>query len=245
MAWDKDGFCSRCQGHLDDGCGCRGAAAERERRGRADAEPAERGHARIRNEPPPLAPHPADVDQERGELAAEPVTLPGIPAYPVGSMAGPLGDLVSSTTLPAALVAGAGLGALAGMCGGADLIMPDESVVRSVLWIPLVAPRGAGKTPSMDKAFGRLRELDAAEHDEYRTKLSDYLALSAKEIRNAEKPRDTTRRIDDATLEVVARWLDNGDGTGVVEADELSGWLNASGFKVKRLRAGPVAGCVV
>jgi hypothetical protein len=42
-------------------------------------------------------------------------------------------------------------------------------------------------------------------------------------------PRDTTRRIDDVTLEVVARWLDCGDGTGVVEANELSGWLESIG----------------
>lgn len=230
MAWDKDGFCLRCERHLDGGCECRGASAERKCRTRADEEPVGRGHARIRNEPPPQGPHPADRSPQRhDDQPAEPVTLPGIPAYPVAWLAGPLADLVSSTTLPAALVAGAGLGALAGMCGGADLIMPDESVVRSVLWIPLVAPRGAGKTPSMDRAFGRLRDLDAAAHDEYRTKMSEYLGLSPKDIREAEKPRDTTRRIDDVTLEVVARWLDNSDGTGVVESDELSGWLQSIG----------------
>jgi hypothetical protein len=47
MAWDQDGFCDHCQQHLDGGCGCPGAEAERDRRRRGDeptagAEPASR-----------------------------------------------------------------------------------------------------------------------------------------------------------------------------------------------------------
>ncbi len=40
MSWDRDGFCSRCELHLNGGCGCRGAAQERRRRtdGTAAAE---------------------------------------------------------------------------------------------------------------------------------------------------------------------------------------------------------------
>jgi hypothetical protein len=173
-----------------------------------------------------MGPLPSARDQQ---TADEPVELPGVPEYPCGALAGPLADLVSSTTLPAALVAGSGLAALAGLCGKADLVMPDESLVRPVLWIPLVAPRGAGKTPSMDKAFDKLRELDAAAHEQYRIELDEYLSLKPKDRDQAAMPRDTTRRIDDATLEVVARWLANGDSTGVVESDELSGWLQSIG----------------
>ena len=229
MSWDPHGFCLRCQRHLDDGCDCPGAVVERRRRGHADGQAAAGSHVRIiRNEPPVQGPHPADRLREGEQPAAEPV-LPGIPDYPVAALTGPLADLVSSTTLPSALVAGAGLAALAGICGDADLVMPDESLVRSVLWVPLVAPRGAGKTPSMDKALGKLRELDAVAHDEYRTRLAEYQAMSVKDRASAGMPRDTTRRIDDVTLEVVARWLDCGDGTGVVEADELSGWLESIG----------------
>ena len=229
MSWDPHGFCLRCQRHLDDGCDCPGAVVERRRRGHADGQAAAGSHVRIiRNEPPVQGPHPADRLREGEQPAAEPV-LPGIPDYPVAALTGPLADLVSSTTLPSALVAGAGLAALAGICGDADLVMPDESLVRSVLWVPLVAPRGAGKTPSMDKALGKLRELDAVAHDEYRTRLAEYQAMSVKDRASAGMPRDTTRRIDDVTLEVVARWLDCGDGTGVVEANELSGWLESIG----------------
>jgi hypothetical protein len=227
--WDADGFCRRCQRHLDDGCECSGAAAERGRRAgqgggredRRERRPAARAAADERVPPPDEPGH--------AELPPEPVTLPGIPAYPVAALAGPLADLASSTTLPPALVCGAGLGALAGLCGAADLVMPDGSPVRPVLWVPLVAPRGAGKSPSQDRAFGTLRTLDAAAHDEYRTLLSEHLALPAKDRAAAPMPADTTRRIDDATLETTARWLERGDGTGVVECDELSGWLQSIG----------------
>ena len=174
-----------------------------------------------------LPPPNGDDSRTSEDTGTERVTLPEVPAYPTGLLAGPLADLVSSTILPPGLVAGAGLGALAGLCGAAALVMPDESRVRPVLWIPLVAPRGAGKTPAMDKAFGALRQLDAAEHDRYRTELSDWTMLPVRE--RGDMPPDTTRRIDDATLETVARWLDRGDGTGVVESDELSGWLQSIG----------------
>jgi hypothetical protein len=163
------------------------------------------------------------------KAAAEPTELRGIPAYPADKLIGPLASLVSSSTLPAALVGGAGLGALAGICGNADLMMPDGSRVRPVLWLALMAPRGSGKTPAMDVAFRRLRELDALEYEQYRNELSDYTGKSPKERDSSTIPRDQTRRIDDATLEVVARFLDHGDGTGVVEVDELSGWLQSMG----------------
>jgi hypothetical protein len=157
----------------------------------------------------------------------EPSLLGSIPPYPLSSVAGPLAKLVNSTTLPAALVAGAGLAAVAGLSGLADLIMPDGSQVRPVLWIPLIAPRGAGKTPAMDAAMSLVRQLDAAEHERYREAVSDWQQMSVKD--RGKFPPDPTRRIDDATLEALVRWLNRGDGTGLVESDELSGWLQAIG----------------
>lgn len=108
--------------------------------------------------------------------------------------------------------------------------MPDESEVRAALWISQLAPTGAGKTPAADKAFAKLRDLDAKAWGEYRTQLELWQAKPAKERENESAPRDETIRIDDATLEAVARWLaGGGDTTGVVETDELSGWLQSIG----------------
>lgn len=165
---------------------------------------------------------------KRAEEAAEPVVLPGVPRYPVGQLTGALADLVSSTTLPMCLVAGAGLGVLAGLCGPAALRMPDDSVQYPALWTALIGPAGAAKSPSLDYASRLVRELDAREHEKYRETLGTWLAVPKKD-REGSPPSDPTRRIDDATLESVARWLGRGDGTGLVECDELSGWLQAIG----------------
>ena len=43
MAWDENGFCDKCPQHLNGGCGCRGAQAERKRRYRDAGELAEMG----------------------------------------------------------------------------------------------------------------------------------------------------------------------------------------------------------
>jgi len=59
MSWDKDGFCSVCQLHIDDGCHCRGIGAERKRR-RQMTVVAEDGLRIISNEPSDMGPHPAD-----------------------------------------------------------------------------------------------------------------------------------------------------------------------------------------
>lgn len=162
-----------------------------------------------------------------GQPEDETPALAAIPAYPAELLCGPLADLVTSTTLPPGLVGGAGLGALAGLCGLADLRMPDDALVRPVLWIALVAPRGAGKTPAMDTALDSLRELDSAAHEDYRRAMAQWREKPQKE--RGDLPSDPTRRIDDATLESIARWLDRGDGTGLVESDELSGWLQSIG----------------
>src|ERR1700728_572070 len=43
MAWGEDGFCSQCQEHINGGCNCEGADAERQRRsaeaGEGDVSP--------------------------------------------------------------------------------------------------------------------------------------------------------------------------------------------------------------
>jgi hypothetical protein len=64
MSWDPDGFCTRCQQHLDGGCSCPGAPAERKRRKRP-ADPDEVGdHARGDDE---LAAAPSPVGHADGQ----------------------------------------------------------------------------------------------------------------------------------------------------------------------------------
>jgi DNA polymerase-1 len=162
-----------------------------------------------------------DVDPAAPHLAA-------IPEYPLGELAGPLADLAGASVqagLPAALAGGAGLGALAAVCGPADLEIYDTWTVRPALWIPLIAPPGGGKTPAIKTARRKLRELDSAKHQQLREEMADWLAVPKKE--RGERPADQTRLIDDITIEMVARWLDRGDGTGALDTDELSDFLRS------------------
>jgi hypothetical protein len=152
--------------------------------------------------------------------------LPGIPEYPVDALTGPLREIIeagAAAGLPAALVGGAALGAVATVCGMADLQVYETWTVRPCLWVPLIAPAGGGKTPAITLARRKLRELDAKAHGIYSHALQLWFAKPPKD--RGESPRDPTRLINDITIEMVARWLAAGDGTGGVDADELAEWL--------------------
>ena len=107
----------------------------------------ESGHRKLRQHAGELPPEDDDPGGGQDE-----VILPPYPCYPVDALCGPLAELVDASTLPAALVAGAGLGALAGLCPNAELEM-FGSCQRPILWIPLLAPSGGAKSPSMELAF--------------------------------------------------------------------------------------------
>ena len=128
--------------------------------------------------------------------------LAAIPVYPLSAISGPLSDLVDaavSAGLHPALVAGPGLAVLATLAAAADVEINATWTERPALWIPVIAPRGAGKSPAQIYAYRKLRELDP------------------------------DRLIDDITLEMVARFLGEHEGMGGIAADELSGWLGGIG----------------
>jgi hypothetical protein len=154
--------------------------------------------------------------------------LPGVPEYPVSAPTGPLREIVDAgiaAGLPAPLMAGAALGVLATVSGMADLQIYPTWIVRPCLWIPLIAPAGGGKTPAITFARRKLRQLDAETHAGYSQELAMWLATPPKD--RGEPPADLTRLINDITIEMVARWLAAGDGTGGVDADELAEWLRS------------------
>jgi Protein of unknown function (DUF3987) len=156
--------------------------------------------------------------------------LPAVPEYPVRALTGPLRELVDAGTaagLPAALVAGAGLGALAVVCGRADLEVYDTWIVRPALWIPLIAPPSGGKTPAITMARRVLRRLDADAWQELAEQRAEWDKTPASKREEGEEPQDMTRLLGDVTVEMVARWLSAGDGTGGVDTDELSDWLRS------------------
>jgi hypothetical protein len=150
-----------------------------------------------------------------GAAPAEEATessLGPIPDYPVDALPGAAQALVRYAErhgLPSALVAGAALAAMATAIGGASEIeiVPNWHQ-RAILWIPLVAPRGAGKSPSQDLAFGWLRAHDAGLD---------------------ESEEESAVLLGDTTVEAIARDLAAMDGTAGVDLDELAVLLRGLG----------------
>lgn len=156
--------------------------------------------------------------------------LRALPQYPVDALVGPLAEMVKATRsmgLPAAFTAGAGLAALATAAGMADLQVYDSWIVRPALWVPLIGPAGAAKTPSINTARRRIRERDVETYHVFKALLDNWKARPKKD--RGERPDDDRRLIDDATLEMVARRLSHGDGVLGVDSDELTNWLSGMG----------------
>lgn len=133
--------------------------------------------------------------------------LEGIPDYPVEALPEAARALVRRATdagLPASLVGGAAVGAMAAAIGSSAQ-MDVLSNERATLWLPLIAPAGAGKSPAQALAFGPLREHDAAATD------------------------DECILLGDLTLEAVARELDAVGGAAALDVDELPVLLRGLG----------------
>ena len=136
--------------------------------------------------PPADAPAHAEPDSDVG-------TLGEVPAYPTAALPEAAQALIGAHALPAALIGGPILAALATAIGGrAALDVTDSWRERAILWVANVAPAGAGKSPAQTLAFSPLREAEA-----------DVL-------------------VDDMTLEALARILAAGDGAAGFDVDELA-----------------------
>jgi hypothetical protein len=156
--------------------------------------------------------------QSNGKPADPPAAavLGEIPKYPTAALPVGARSLVScgvEAGLPAALLGGAALAAMATALGpGAQIEVTPMWHERAILWIPLVAPRGVGKSPAQDLAFGPLRDHDA----------------------QLEEDDDGEIRFGDLTLEALARSLHDAQGAGVLDLDELAVLLRGFGEYKRR-----------
>lgn len=170
------------------------------------------------------APAPQDTDDLGPHLGA-------IPEYPTDAIPGPLGDLIRAAEqagLPVPLVAGAGLGVASTIAMRAQVeVGGDTWVEPTTVWIPLIAPPGGAKSPSMRFATRILDHLEAEAHRAYRDELKGWRGEPAED--REEPPLDPTLSIDDATLEALARQLDTSGGTTAAFVDELRGFLAGIG----------------
>lgn len=130
-------------------------------------------------------------------------------------------------------LAGAILGALSAAIGNTTQLeaMPGYNV-KAILYMAIVAPPGAAKTPAVKKAFGPLEEFDNNSYAFYKQEMEDYeklLAAYDKDKKNTDKPAQPHFPqiiIKDSTIEMVSHILMTNPGGCCILADELSGFLN-------------------
>jgi hypothetical protein len=157
----------------------------------------------------------ADLGAVRATSVADEHALGAIPEYPLTALPAAAQELVcygERVGLLPALVAGAALAALGTAIG------PESEIEifpgwreRAILWVALLAPRGAGKSPSQDLAFGPLREHDAQLDEQEDVDAGQEILLG------------------DQTIEALARSLHESQGAGALDLDELSVLLRGLG----------------
>ncbi len=160
------------------------------------------------------------------------VVLAAIPDFPTGVLPPAASELVAYAAaqgIPRAMTAGACLAALAAAVGPSAVIGRAGWHQRAVLWVPLLAPRGAGKSPAQMYAMGPIREHDRAAWGPYQEELRRWACLPDKQRRAEPMPWDPTVLVGDCTLEALERRLAGGDGAAAVDLDELSQLLRGLG----------------
>lgn len=107
----------------------------------------------------------------------------------------------------------------------------DGYVVKPILYMAIIAPPGASKTPALKKAFATLEEYDAGLFEKYAASAQAYKEKLAaykrdKKGEEPEPPPFPQTLIKDSTIEMVIKILSDNKVGCCVLADELSGFLN-------------------
>jgi hypothetical protein len=131
-------------------------------------------------------------------------------------------------------LAGAVLAALSTSIGNSCVLEAmDGYIIKPILYMAIVAPPGASKTPALSKAFKPLEDYDNALYKQYEAhlkdfndKLNEYDKSKKKGEEKPEKPSFPQTIIKDSTIEMVVKILSFNKGGCALVADELIGFLN-------------------
>jgi hypothetical protein len=187
------------------------------------------GYGLVELVPLPGPERPADSAEDQDE-----VFLAAAPAYPVGSLVGPLRAFVDWAVrdgLHPETAGAAGLAALATLTGPAKLRISDAKTVRAILWVALIGVASSGKSPAFEHAFARITDAYAEDLALYQDSMSAWEdAGDQKPFPRPVEPQALT--IDDMTMEALGRWLntrqeDEGDASGAAILDELADLLQS------------------
>lgn len=168
-------------------------------------------------------PEPAKLKQERPDRLQFPYDI-----FPQSVQ-----DYINSQRIQKEYVAGGILGAAASAIGNTTSLMAMTGyIVKPILYMAIVAPPGASKTPALNKAFYPLEQYDKQFFAQYAEQLKEYHELLKeyeKDKKNNEKPELPTLRqilIKDSTIEMAIRILTTNTMGCCILSDELIGFLN-------------------
>lgn len=130
-------------------------------------------------------------------------------------------------------IAAAILGSLSVSIGNSAVLQAMSGYyVKSIIYLAIVAPPGASKTPAISKAFHPIEEYDNILYEEYTAANEEYKARLAeyeKDKKNTDKPEPPAfpqLLIKDFTIEMAVKILSHNKNGCCVLADELVGFLN-------------------
>ncbi len=152
--------------------------------------------------------------------------------FPYDIFPEPIQDYIFNQVIQHEYLAGSIIVALSACIGNScTLEAMDGYIVKPILYMAIVAPPGASKSPAIKKCFDPIQVYDDADFKRYEHKLSEYKQQLASYERNKqtsdrpEKPVFHQIIINDSTIEMVFKILSlNSDGCCLV-ADELSGFM--------------------
>lgn len=162
------------------------------------------------------------------------VAINDIAAFPYDIFPEEIQGFIRSQRIQHEYLAGSILAALSTAIGNSTVLSPmDGYIVKPILYLAIVAPPGASKTPALSKAFKPIEEYDnelykgyEIELKDYNDKLNEYDKSKKKGEDKPLKPSFPQTIIKDSTIEMVVKILSYNKGGCALVADELVGFLN-------------------
>lgn len=152
--------------------------------------------------------------------------------FPYDIFPEPIQDYIFTQVIQHEYLAGGILASLSTCIGNSCVLEAmDGYIVKPILYMAIVAPPGASKTPALKKVLAPLQEHDNKLYREYEKVLSSYnqeLNLYEKNKQQNEKPKKPNFPqiiIEDSTIEMVIKILSHNQHGCCIYADELVGFL--------------------
>lgn len=103
----------------------------------------------------------------------------------------------------------------------------DDWTESARLWVALMGPPSAKKSPIISTATGPLCRLDVQMMRAWQQRINEYDDLSAEDKKAVPRPMQTRLRIEDATVEAAQQVLEGSPWGILLLQDELSGFFGA------------------